>query len=265
MSFAKETTEQTENTRRTLLRNAGLAAGAVLVAGNAKTAFAQAMPADKGMPPSSPPGPGMATIPGSAVFGSLATLSSDVDILNFALTLEYLEADFYNRVVEANAARPYLRGRIPAIAAKLAADENAHVAAIVPMISELGGTPIPKPTFQFPAEAFISSVAFLDLAAQLEGTGVGAYLGAAPKVKSARVLKFAASIYGIEARHTGLIRFVAGYPPVETPQEVPLSADEIATRIAPMILSGAPATTMPAMTMENGQMMPAAPAPAATM
>lgn len=251
MPFVNETQTQPENSRRTLLRNAGLAAGAVLVAGSAKSAFAQA-PA---MPPSSAPDPAMMPMmAANAVFGSLATLSSDVDILNFALTLEYLEADFYNRVVEANTARPYLRGRIGQIAQKLAADENAHVAAIVPMITELGGTPIPKPTFQFPSEAFISSVAFLDHAALLEGTGVGAYLGAAPKVRKAAVLKFAASIYGIEARHTGLIRFVAGYAPVENALEVPLSTDVIATRIAPLILSGAPATTMPAMTMDNGTM-----------
>lgn len=203
---------------------------------------------DPSMPPSSPAVPSAATTGvAGAVFGSLANLGSDLDILNFALTLEYLEADFYNRVVEANNAKQYLRGRLVDIAGTLARDETAHVDAILKRITDAGGTPVAKPMFQFPSETFISPIAFLSLAAQLEGTGVGAYLAAAPLVQKADNLKFAASIYGIEARHTGLIRFVAGMPPVETSTESPLSVETIAARIQPLIASGAPGGGMAAM------------------
>lgn len=228
--------------RRDLLRTSGLAAGTVLAVGALSgKVLAQNTAPNPMVPPTSPADPAMMTSGvAEQVFGSLANLASDVDILNFALTLEYLEADFYNRVVAAQAARPFLRGRLVEIAQKLASDENTHVEAIIPRIIAAGGTPVAKPQFQFPMENFISPIAFLNTAASLEGTGVGAYLAAAPKVKSAEYLKFAASIYGIEARHTGLIRFVAGMPPVETSLETPLSVETIAARVQPFIISGAP-------------------------
>ena len=69
-----------------------------------------------------------------------------------------------------------------------------------------------------------------------EVTGTGAYLGAAPKVDSNDALKFAASIYGIEARHTGLIRMMAGMDPAPTALEIPLEVPEVQQRVAPFII-----------------------------
>ena len=173
------------------------------------------------------------TIPGAAKKAS----ASDADILNFALGLEYLEATFYAQIVDANNARSYLSPVVAKAAQGLANDEAAHVTAILDVLGRAGGTPVAKPNFQFPANVFVSQTAFLDLAATFEVTGTGAYLGAAPKVDSVDALKFAASIYGIEARHTGLIRMLNGLDPAPTAMEMPLEVPEVQRRVAPFIIA----------------------------
>jgi ferritin-like protein len=134
------------------------------------------------------------------------TSSSDVDILNFALTLEYLEADFYN--VQGKAVG--LSGQARAYAQQFGQDESEHVAAITSTISKLGGTPAKKPKFAFPAT---SQASFLKLASVLENTGVGAYNGAAPMIQSKAVLAAAGSIVQIEARHAAAINLLVGKSP----------------------------------------------------
>lgn len=173
------------------------------------------------------------TIPGAA---KTAT-PGDVEILNFALGLEYLEADFYARIVQAHEARPYLTPRQFQVANGLARDEAAHVTSILEILTAANATPAAKPTFQFPSNVFVAQLAFLDLAAIFEETGVGAYLGAAPKVTSGAALRFAASIYGIETRHTGLIRYLAGKDFAPTAAEVPLTVEQVLTRVRPFILA----------------------------
>jgi len=233
------------NSRRTALSQAGLLAGGLIVGGSLLGRAKSAQADDKMMNKTA----GMMAVPpiAMATFGSLLTPKSDADILNFALILEHLEADFYTRAVQAHATRPYLNGRVPALAQKLRDDENAHVLAIQQRVTDLGGTPVGKPTFQFPSEVFVSQVAFLDFSATLEQTGVGAYLGAAPMIKYRDVLRFAASIYGIEARHTSMIRFAAGRVAAPDALEAPLSMMDVATHVAPLILA-------PAAGMMNGAM-----------
>ena len=173
------------------------------------------------------------TIPAAAKHAS----ASDVDILNFALGLEYLEATFYASIVAANNARTYLTPEVAKVAQGIADDEAAHVTAILDVIARANATPVAKPSFQFPANVYISQIAFLTQAAEFEVTGTGAYLGAAPKLNSVDALKFAASIYGIETRHTGVIRFLNGLNPFPTALEIPLEVPEVQRRVAPFIIA----------------------------
>ncbi len=250
-------------TRRAALRQAGAMAVGALAGGallsKSSVVLAQDSPAQTSPNDvlTKPQARGDMADVDTSIFGNLVNLASDVDILNFALILEHLEAEFYVRAVDAHLRRPYLKRQVPELAARLRDDERAHVVAISQRIQELGGTPVAKPVFQFPAEAFISEVAFLDLSGTLEQNGVSAYLGAAPRVKGRGVLRFAASIYGIEARHTAMIRYVSGRTGAPASLETPASATEIATRSAPFIVSAG--AMMDGGAMMNGGAMGAAP------
>ncbi|RYY41695.1 MAG: ferritin-like domain-containing protein [Chitinophagaceae bacterium] len=139
-----------------------------------------------------------------------------VDVLNFALKLEYLEAEFYTRGVAA-------AGLIPAGAATGAMTtirdhENAHVQFLRMAIANLGGTAIARPNFDFSAgggsgtgplgnNTFTSYPVFLAVAQTFEDTGVRAYKGQAPNLISNNdVLTAALNIHSVEARHASHIR-----------------------------------------------------------
>jgi rubrerythrin len=128
-----------------------------------------------------------------------ASGTGDVGILNFALTLEYLEAAFY----EEAKSRAGARGELKSLVDLLAKDEQEHVGALTATIKKLGGKPVMKPKFDFP---YSNTAGFLKLAQTFEDTGVSAYNGAAPGIKSKEVLAAAGSIVQVEARHAAAIR-----------------------------------------------------------
>jgi rubrerythrin len=121
---------------------------------------------------------------------------SDVAILNFALTLEYLEATFYTQAATNLASSNYA-----SFATLVRDDENAHVAALK---KALGRAAVKKPTFDFGA-AVTDEATFLKTSFVLENTGVAAYLGQAGKIKTPAILGAAASILTVEARHAAAI------------------------------------------------------------
>lgn len=125
--------------------------------------------------------------------------SGDVGILNFALTLEYLEAAFYREAKTRAKASGDLKGLIELIGR----DEEEHVGALTETIKKLGGKPVAEPKFDFP---YSSTPGFLRLAQTFEDTGVSAYNGAAPQIKASEVLEAAGSIVQVEARHAAAIR-----------------------------------------------------------
>jgi rubrerythrin len=123
----------------------------------------------------------------------------DVDILNFALTLEYLETKFY----EEAKSRAGAKGELKSLVELIAKDEKQHVEALTATIVQLGGKPVAEPKFDF---AYDDTAGFLALAQTFEDTGVSAYNGAAPEIKSKEVLGAAGSIVQVEARHAAAIR-----------------------------------------------------------
>lgn len=157
------------------------------------------------------------------------TGGGDVEILNFALTLEYLEADFYN----VKAKQVGLAGQARSYAKLFGEEEQDHVNALATTIKQLGGTPVAKPTFLFPAS---DEKSFLALASTLENTGVGAYNGAAPMIQSTQVLAAAGSIVQIEARHAAAINLLIGKTP--TPNQgfdIPIEKAKVLTAVKPLI------------------------------
>jgi len=164
------------------------------------------------------------------VSGALAASDGgDVDVLNFALTLEYLEADLYN----VKGKQVGLAGTAKSYAKTFGEQEADHVNALTTTIKQLGGQPVAKPTFVFPVS---DSSSFLKLASALENTGVGAYNGVAPSLQSKEVLAAAGSIVQVEARHAAAINLLLGKTP--TPNQGfdrPLTKPQVLARAEPLI------------------------------
>ncbi len=135
--------------------------------------------------------------------------SDIVAILNFALTLEYLESEFYNTAVAK-------AGLIDAAEVKsfkdIQEDENAHVTFLTSTITALSGTPVVKPTFDFTAGGAFPTVfsdyqVFLAVSQTFEDTGVRAYKGQAGGLMSNNdVLTAALQIHSVEARYASHVR-----------------------------------------------------------
>lgn len=159
----------------------------------------------------------------------------DVEIANFALTLEYLEAEYYTLAVNTG----LLSGEALAVVTNLRNHENAHVDAIIGLLEEAGATPVAKPQFTFPDSAFASQTAILETAATLEPVGVGAYLGAGPMIQSPEILAAAGSISVIEGEHVVAVNDLLGVvPPANTAFPEALTKDEVLAAVAPFMGMG---------------------------
>lgn len=139
---------------------------------------------------------------------SRRSAANDIEILQYALTLEYLEAEFY---VQATRARG-ITGRNKEFARVVAKHELAHVAAIKATLRALGTTPVAKPRFDFKGTNRSNGV-FQKTALALEETGVSAYIGQAPYILNEDVLFAAARIATVEARHAAWIRTILDLNP----------------------------------------------------
>ncbi len=154
--------------------------------------------------------------------------SGDVDILNFALTLEYLEAAFYEEAQQ----RVNGSSELTALIEQIGTDEQEHVAALTASIRQLGGKPVKAPQVEFP---YGDTAGFLELAQTFEDTGVSAYNGAAPMIKSKAVLGSAGTIVQVEARHAAAIRLQNKTQPAPDAFDPTLSEDEVLGAVMPFI------------------------------
>jgi rubrerythrin len=152
----------------------------------------------------------------------------DVDILNFALTLEFLESTFY----EEAKTRAKAKGELKQLVSLLADDEKQHVDALTATIKQLGGKPVAEPKFEF---AYTDTAGFLELAQSFEDTGVSAYNGAAPAIESKEVLGAAGTIVQVEARHAAAIRIQNSEEPAPDAFDPSLNEKQVLKAVEPFI------------------------------
>lgn len=167
------------DTRAQLLRKAALGGGAVLGGGLL-----------------------LGGLTGTAMGADTRSAKQDTAILNFALTLEYLEAEFYAQAVAANA----VGGETKTFATTVAAHEAAHVAFLS---KTLGSSAVAKPTFDFKGIPG-KPEAFRQTAVTLEDTGVAAYIGQSFRLKKTAFILVAAQVLAVEARHAAWARSLVG-------------------------------------------------------
>ena len=167
---------------------------------------------------------GGATVGRAVAQGGLP--KGDVDILNYALTLEYLEAAFYREALE----KGQLSGESAIFAEVVGAHEQAHVDALK---QTLGNKAVKEPKFNFGGAT--GKEKFLRTAQTLEDAGVAAYQGQAGRIKTPAVLTSAAAILAVEARHAGWVRDIIGggkgVNPAPDAFEMPKSMDEILSAV----------------------------------
>src|ERR1700727_2663052 len=134
----------------------------------------------------------------TAATTTASSSSGDVAILNYALTLEYLESEFYSKVIAAN----LFTGKVGELLQKFGSQEDSHVTGLKAAVSKLGGTPVEDPHGKFPIKS-APQVALL--AYTVENLGAAAYLGQAAKIQSPEVLASALAIHSVEARHAATL------------------------------------------------------------
>jgi rubrerythrin len=139
-----------------------------------------------------------ASTAGAATATTASSTTGDVGILNYALTLEYLETEFYAKVVSAG----LFKGKVASLIKTFGAQETTHVEALKGAVEKLGGTPVAKPAGKFP---ITSATQVAELAYTVENLGAAAYLGQAAKIQNAEVLASALAIHTVEARHAATL------------------------------------------------------------
>jgi rubrerythrin len=127
----------------------------------------------------------------------------DIGILNYALTLEYLETAFYEEVVKSG----LFKGEELAVLKQFGAEEAQHVEALHGTVIKLGGKPAAKPKAEFPLK---NAKSVAELAGTVENLGAAAYLGQAGNIQSPEVLAAALSIHTVEARHAATLNTLLG-------------------------------------------------------
>jgi hypothetical protein len=181
----REAADEAGATRADFIRRAGIA-GAGIVAGGVLI-------------------DGLAS-PADAKIRRRKSKRNDVKILNYALTLEYLEAEFYR---QANASGALTDPVVARFAQITGAHETAHVKALKDV---LGAKAVKKPKFDF-KDTVTDQAKFQQTAQVLEDTGVAAYAGQGPNILQRPVVVAALSIHSVEARHAAWIRFINAQDP----------------------------------------------------
>ncbi|MGA9399312.1 ferritin-like domain-containing protein [Haladaptatus sp.] len=162
--------------------------------------------------------------------------TSDVDVLNYALTLEHLENAFYrdglkefsnDDLMNADALSKFdehTRMKVPAYLNKISDHEAVHVDALTKTVKKLGGTPVGEAKYDF---GYGNASEFLGVAKALENTGVAAYKGAAPTVENDDVFAAAIGIHSVEAEHASFLNELNMTSPFPNAVDEPKTMKEV--------------------------------------
>jgi rubrerythrin len=156
----------------------------------------------------------------------------DLEIVNYALTLEYLEADFYKQVVDSG---EITDKKIAEMAKMIGENEQEHVDALLAVAKNLG-KPAPKPKTKFDSVIQGGPEMILDTAASVENLGAAAYLGQANRIQSKEILSAALAIHTVEGRHAAALNTLVGKTIVpDGAFAKPASMDEVLESVKPFI------------------------------
>ncbi|AEO62898.1 uncharacterized protein THITE_2084410 [Thermothielavioides terrestris NRRL 8126] len=184
---------------------------------------------------------------------------TDVDILQFALTLEWLEATFYQQGFAKFPATDFqalgLSQQEINDLLQVGETEQEHVILLQSAIAQAGVQPVQQCTYNF---GFTDAAGMVATAAVLENVGVSAYLGAAALVSDGSILTTAGSILTVEARHQTFVRAATRALAVPQAFDTPLSPKQVFSLAAPFIQSCPQGsnlilTPFPTLTMAAGQ------------
>ncbi len=168
--------------------------------------------------------------------------ADDVEILNYALTLEHLEHAFYREALalfdDEDFRDETLRSSLEAIRDQ----EAEHVAFLTQAIEDAGGTPVEEGEYAFGYEDLDG---FLEIAATLEEAGVAAYAGAAPQIVDPEFLAVAVSIHTVEARHSAYLNWRNETSPFPEAFDSPLTSTDVLALATPFIVADSPAEAPP--------------------
>ncbi len=158
----------------------------------------------------------------------------DLEIVNYALTLEYIEADFYAAVIKSGV----VTTKAVAEAAKMIhQNEEEHVVALLATAKKLG-TPAKKPKTTFQAVIDGGEKKVLETAATVENLGAAAYLGQAGRIESKEILAAALAIHTVEGRHAAALNKIVGKSIVpDGAFAKPASMEEVLPQVKPFLAS----------------------------
>ncbi|MBA2597211.1 MAG: ferritin-like domain-containing protein [Chloroflexia bacterium] len=180
---------------------------------------------------------------GGRTVSAQTTFADDVEVLNYALTLEHLEYAFYRDGLETFSDEDFGESPFGApISERLTSirdHEQAHVETLTTVITDLGGEPVEEAAYDF---GYTDAISFLAVAQALENTGVSAYDGAGQFLENPDLLTAAGTIVAVEARHASYLNLLNGVLPFPAAVETPLTPDEVLAIAGPFIVTDPIAT-----------------------